>query len=180
MNVWRFRIFEIFQKSKNNNNATLAKKIVSYCLCCIYCNPLINSWVLFEMQSAGNISVNILQTCAFRLRGNPCDWWEAIFVLLFCTKVFTAFFQNIEKNLLPPIHLLWCVIVLCKCLPKQKAVDIAKIQKWCLLRRFIDPILTDWLFEPSLGLTEKSNNFITVQAMTPSLANCPKNYLGTV
>lgn len=60
------------------------------------------------------------------------------------------------------------------------SVDIAKIQKWCLLRRFIDPILTDWLFEPSLGLTEKSNNFITVQAMTPSLANCPKNYLGTV
>ena len=73
LNVWRFRIFEIFQKSKNNNNATLAKKkkIVSYCLCCICCNPLINSWVIFNMQSAGNISVNILQTCAFRLRGNP-------------------------------------------------------------------------------------------------------------
>ena len=63
---------------------------------------------------------------------------------------------------------------------KAKAVDIAKIQKRCLLRRFIDPILTDRLFEPSLGLTEKSNNFITVQSMNPSLANCPKNYLGTV
>lgn len=63
---------------------------------------------------------------------------------------------------------------------EAKAVDIAQIQKWCLLRRFIDPILTERLLEPSLGLTEKSNNFITVQALTPSLANCPKNYLGTV
>lgn len=121
LNVWRFRIFAIFQKSKNNNNATLAKKkIVSYCLCCICCKPLINSWVLFNMQSAGSISVNILQTWAFRLRGNPCDWWEAIFVLLFCTNVFTAFFQNNEKNLLSPVHLLRCGIVLCKCLRKQR------------------------------------------------------------
>lgn len=49
-------------------------EIVRYSLCCIFCNPLINSWALFNMQSAGNISVNILQACAFRLRGNPCDW----------------------------------------------------------------------------------------------------------